>query len=134
MKRFIGVVIGGLALVGSARSEACSCAATKEVAAELKSSTAVFSGTVTSVAKENRSKAVTLKIAKRWKGLDWQQDMVVRTAGHGAACGYGFAEKGEYLVYAYLAPNGTLTTNICTRTKELSTATSEVAELDKLVD
>ena len=86
----------------------------------MKTSAAVFSGTVTKIEKHDRMLTVTFAVDKQWKG-DVQKTITVRTHQSGATCGYGFREKMKYLVYASKRKDA-YSTNLCTRTKLYKTA------------
>jgi len=109
----------------------------------LNQSDAVFVGRVISVdfpggELGGGSVSVTLEVSKYWKGVTSGQ-VIVTTAENSAACGYvcesadctaGFKEGYEYLVYASdYNSDGSLNTNICTRTRLLSDAQEDLTAL-----
>jgi protocatechuate 3,4-dioxygenase beta subunit len=58
-------------------------------------------------------------VTKSYRGTLGEQ-VVVHTADQGSACGLGFQEGHDYLIYGYTASNGDLSTNHCTRTHEVA--------------
>jgi hypothetical protein len=62
---------------------------------------------------------VHFDVTKSYRGAPGEL-VVVHTADQGSACGYGFAEGHDYLVYGYTAPNGDVTTGHCSRTHEVT--------------
>lgn len=97
----------------------------------------VFSGTVLSVEGLEPGEMgipveVTLDVHTIWKG-DPGAKVVVRTANNSAACGFNFEEGQQYLVYAH-QEDGEWTTNLCTRTAELSRASADLDALGEGAD
>ena len=122
--------------LGAETASACSCAPARSAADELERSTAVFSGKVVEIRSRKQSGnifrgvEVVFRVEKAWKGVKGRT-VSVFTASHGAACGYGFTQGRTYLVYAYGAADGWLSTNICSRTRRLKDAREDVNELNK---
>jgi hypothetical protein len=115
-------------------AEACSCAPPGDPRAELEHADAVFSGRVVEVEPGEQERgfrrlAVRFALDAVWKGLPEGDEATVRTAEHGAACGYSFEPGEEYLVYAYAIESGELTTGLCTRNAPRSRATDDLAAL-----
>jgi hypothetical protein len=68
---------------------------------------------------------------KQWKGSPVKRiELVTRLTGE--ACGFPFVEKKEYLVYVVNEPKD-LQTGICTGTKNVEDAGTEMKQLDELV-
>jgi hypothetical protein len=70
---------------------------------------------------------VTFAVAQSWKGGD-RSTIVVNTPASSASCGVEFVQGQEYLVYA-LENEGTLQTNLCSRTAQLGAAGEDLAVL-----
>jgi hypothetical protein len=125
-----------LALAAPQPAYACSCAPPLAVKEELARKTAVFAGKVISVVQPKqgiiRSSAnpvkVTFEVAEVWKG-ELKAETVVYTAISSASCGYGgFEANKDYIVFAH-GSSERLETNLCERTKPLTSAGTELAEL-----
>lgn len=119
-------------------SFACDCVEPYPVKDELNRSSAVFSGKVVKMVDENKNKliqssadpiAVQIEVKETWKGLN-QKQLLVYTERNSASCGYEFDLDNEYLVYA-MEVDGQLKVSLCSRTKLLSAATSDLQELGK---
>ncbi len=120
---------------------ACSCAQLPPPLDFLEASDAVFSGRVLSVEGiplQNDPDGidipveVTFQVSKVWKGPS-DGTLVVETSLEGSLCGLGrtFRINEEYLVYAF-GEESELRTNLCTRTKEITNAQEDLAELNLL--
>lgn len=124
-------------------AEACSCAPPGAPRAELEHADAVFSGRVVEVEPEEaqrgfRRLAVRFALDAVWKGVPAGDQLTVWTAEQSAACGYSFEPGEEYLVYAYDADAGELTTNelttnLCSRNAPLARADEDLAALGEPV-
>lgn len=112
---------------------ACSCAQPRSIEEELDSATAVFSGKVTAVTKDTKLVRASFAVTKFFKGSTFLQKVAVSTFNNSGMCGFGFQKGGEYLVYAYLTEDGSIQTNICTRSATLASAKAEVEVLQTLV-
>jgi MYXO-CTERM domain-containing protein len=111
---------------------ACKCAPPPPVATALEESTAVFAGKVTSVSRQEDPTAavvVKIKVSQAWKGASGDT-IEVRTRSSSAACGIGFEEGAEWLVYAS-TNEGALSAISCSRTKPLGEAAEDLAALGK---
>lgn len=126
----------GLALVPPGRALACSCAKPPAVKEELANKTAVFAGKAEKVVKPKQGAIwssatpvkVTFRVTEVWKGK-LAEETVVSTALSSASCGYdGFEANKEYIVFAH-GPLDRLETTICSRTKPLASAGSELTAL-----
>jgi hypothetical protein len=115
------------------RAHACSCM--KLTPSEgLTSSYAVFTGVVTQIEKNTRTRfgglEVTLRVKQIWKG-DRVEELKVHTAGSSAACGYPFAEGVTYLVYAVRDEADPLRVSLCSRTAPVDKAKEDLDFLGK---
>jgi hypothetical protein len=111
------------------RAYACSCAnITPKEAFE--NSIAVFSGTVISIEKPALiynsidSIQITFDVSRVWKGSS-NATISLSTAYSDVSCGYPFTIGKAYFVYAHGEP-GELKTNLCSGTKPLELATTEL--------
>lgn len=123
-------VLLSLVFTANPSAFACSCAPPPPPKKALKGSEAVFSGKVTKIeiAEKKGLKEVTIEVQTVWKGAK-KKTLVVRTAIHGATCGYSFKMGKSYLIYCY--SSDPLTTGLCTRTKPLDKAVDDLKELGK---
>ncbi|HSE30412.1 MAG TPA: carboxypeptidase regulatory-like domain-containing protein, partial [Pyrinomonadaceae bacterium] len=95
---------------------------------------AVFVGTVieskTVILKqdnyERHQRLVRLSIDEAFTGVEGPQVEILTGLGD-SDCGFGFRTTQQYLVYAYETKDGQLKTSICTRTKQISKATEDLA-------
>lgn len=144
MRRFIQVTILFLITLNSllftipSSVYACSCAAPAPVQEALTQADAVFAGKVTEIVKPRPNVLgvissadpvdVTFDVSQIWKGIDAKQVTIV-TALSSASCGSAFDIGKDYIVYSYKNQDNFLETNICTRTKELTAASEDLASL-----
>lgn len=63
-------------------------------------------------------------VSKLYRGMA-PSEIVVHTSDQGSACGMGFEEGHQYLVFAYPAENGDIGTNHCTATHEVLSAAAD---------
>lgn len=131
------VILAG-ALTGLERAaHACSCPEPEppEVAAE--EADAVFAGEIVEFdepepdAFDDRTGVVAVHSV--WVG-EVAEETVLSTAADQGLCGVEPAVGEEYLVYARAGDDGTLTTDLCTRTTELDRADDDLAALGEPVD
>lgn len=136
MKKIIILLLaaGLLWVAGAGQVNACSCVAPPAPQEALEQADAVFSGRVVDIQAPKKlitSSAdplkVTFEVSKVWKGPK-SKKLVVVTARDSASCGYSFKSGRSYIVYAHQR-EGELTTSICTRTKLLSSAEEDLAQL-----
>ena len=95
---------------------ACRCSQFPSPQDALKGATAVFAGKVISV---NAAGSAIFSVSQIWKGEVLQQ--LVVTSPSGNSCSFNFQQGQDYLVYAS-GKSGSLTTGLCDRTKQLSSA------------
>ncbi|HMA37066.1 MAG TPA: hypothetical protein VKY74_21600 [Chloroflexia bacterium] len=122
---------------------ACSCAPPPPLAEDFRGAAAVFSGTVRAIQVTGHSPdnstaqarpfldptAVVLDVTAAWKGVH-QAQVVVHTGGLGIGCGFEFQSGQTYLVFAY-QQGAELSTALCTRTADLSTAAADLQWLGR---
>jgi len=93
---------------------------------------AVFTADVIGVEDDASSglmrKKVTLRVLDSWKGVT-TSDVILSTGIGRGDCGFDFTPGTRYLIYGGWDRDGELGTSICTRTKPLKDATSDLAEL-----
>jgi hypothetical protein len=137
----ISVVLAAAAvLVTPGRADACFCAAPDtacQAAADYWKVGAVFAGRVSAIdragskdgARFLRSRTVRFRVAESFRGIEALPgaEVVVLTGSGGGDCGYPFREGREYLVYASRnEQTGELTASICSRTRALEDASSDL--------
>ena len=112
---------------------ACSCVPSSSPSEEKANSAAVFMGRVVSVREFERGDntkssldptTVEFDVQTVWKGSNYGT-MFLKTFRDGSACGFSFREGETYVVYSH---DGS-TVNICSRTRRLSDAALDLAEL-----
>ncbi|WLR57489.1 hypothetical protein LC048_11900 [Mesobacillus subterraneus] len=108
-------------------SHACKCVKEKSVEKELESSKAVFSGKVIDIKNKNNKRKILFEVEDTWKDVS-QTEIILEDEW--SSCSIDFFKGESYLVYAYEF-QGQLTTNICDRTKELSSAGEDFVTLGK---
>ncbi|WP_318614118.1 hypothetical protein [Sporosarcina sp. YIM B06819] len=109
---------------------ACSCAMIPSPAEGFSNAQAVFSGEVIDI-KENSGygKTVLFAVKETWKGTN-ETKVAIKTGYREMDCGIEFVVGQEYLIYANLSDmyeEQSLTTTICSPTKELGVATKDLA-------
>ncbi|MFN0105446.1 MAG: hypothetical protein ACKV2U_25580 [Bryobacteraceae bacterium] len=77
--------------------------------------------------------AIEFQVAETFSGTSLQKTVEVRTPSGMTACGYGFLQGREYLVFASKA-NGAYHTNACTSTRPLVTASAWIRLLRAIRD
>ncbi|MFC4777754.1 hypothetical protein ACFO9Q_13230 [Paenibacillus sp. GCM10023252] len=145
MKRLIMILVSCLIVSVLSMSNkpplvhACSCALPPPIQEDLALKTAVFSGKVIDIDHPKSTGGlfpsteapvtITMETDTVWKG-EVPKKVVVRTAMRSESCGYeGFAVGKDYLVWAHGDSIQSLETGRCERTKLLSTASQELAEM-----
>ncbi|XID94864.1 hypothetical protein ACF3MZ_10245 [Paenibacillaceae bacterium WGS1546] len=127
----LAIVAGGL-LVPENRASACSCAS-RDAAAKLDISAAVFVGKVVGVGKAVQGKfgplrPYTFEVDQAWKGVEEKRVTVYSNDGASASCGYSFVQGETYLVYAH-QENDRLQTGLCHGNRPIAEAGDELAQL-----
>ena len=124
------LLVGLLPFVQPIETFACSCLPPEPPLEALKESAAVFVGEVVSISDTEPSHgsysgnvAAEFSVTTVWKG-PVGKTIQITTPADGPACGYGFSEGIQYLVYAYGAlESRDFRTSLCSRTRPLSSAT-----------
>lgn len=133
---------GGLLLLAATRSDACSCMAFPEDAAEAAElayarADAVFVGEITAL-EDTRSGSfdylhARFDVQKSWKGVRAGSSIALRTALSSAGCGYPFRRSRSYLVFAYHDSEGDVyTTSLCDLNLVEEAATEHIRALNSL--
>ena len=127
------VLVASVLLVVDLRPAlACSCAPPPPPAEAAEQHDAVFAGAVTDTRLEGREvdgdQIASIEVAEVYAG-DVAEVVEVSTAATGAMCGYGFEAGTEVLVYASQRVDGSLSTDLCTRTTTLDRAEEDLAAL-----
>ena len=133
-------MIGAMLLVHPDLTYACKCATPGPPSEELARSDLVFSGRVVSIVDLDGSGgaasdpdpeapdlgvySIEFDVETVWKGTV-HETMYLTTNRDSASCGFTFEEDASYVVYA----QDDLIVNRCSRTRLLSEATEDVAEL-----
>jgi hypothetical protein len=116
--------------VASRPAQACSCAPPEAAEEAFKGSTAVFLGTVRSVAATPIATSygpaveVALDVARVWKG-EVSRNQVVVTPNGGSTCGFPFETGRTYLVYVTRNDHG-LWATLCSNTRATNQAADEL--------
>src|ERR687894_156584 len=127
----VALIALGLVVLLPDCASACSCGggAPFRVLAKGADASAVFSGEVMNIegglstrifGMSVPSRRVTLQVSEVWKGPQ-TETLELTTPRDGAACGYNFKERQEYLVYAY-GKQEALKVDLCSQTRLLSRA------------
>jgi hypothetical protein len=130
MRSVLATLVVGVAILALPRqSEACSCGGGLPLSVDVKTSTAVFVGTVETVTGSMpRPIVATFLVDKTYRGHVDRRTVV---SGGGNSCDIAFAKGERYLVYAR-EYGGVLLTHKCTRTRPLSAAGEDVRYLDNV--
>ncbi len=130
-----------VSLVMTEDAFACTCAAPATTEKAFQQSSAVFHGRVKQISRPFLDRIgitnsglyhVRFEIIKSWKTAG-SGEIVVKTRLSGEACGYPFETGQDYLVYVAKI-FGSIETGICTGTREIAGANSELQELDALLE
>ena len=141
MKAGLGLsLVAAVAVLACTRTaDACVCVGSPQNCAQVRTSGAVFEGTVHSIELTRTSErantfpsgaasftrmstnhhVVTLRDVKAWRGV---AATTVVTAADGASCGYRFRSGLRYLIVADQTSDGRLTVSACSLTRPLSEA------------
>jgi hypothetical protein len=142
MRRALTVTILSLALLPAAlltarTAEACSCIGPLPPVEAARNADAVFHAKLVSVADVPKTgphalgnKMFTFEVIRTFKGqLDAQVNIM--TTDNSAACGREYGAAGsEWLIYATIDDKGQTHDNLCSRTKPIEDAASDIAELE----
>jgi hypothetical protein len=130
----LAFLIGILSFQAPQQAHACSCAMPGSTQEEIDRTDVIFSGTVDDVRASGEMQfGVTMTVNEDWKGLEAseREEVSVYTATDSAACGYGFQEGEEYLVYGYRdQETGDVRVALCSATKLLAQADEDLAALN----
>lgn len=115
-----------------ARATACSCVESGGMSEALTAAGSVFEGKVTRLRHEPKDHRLTarVQVLRRWKGAA-EKSVDVVTIDEGSLCGFGFERGKSYLLFTPEA-QGTLSVNLCSRSKASEAAAADFAELDRL--
>lgn len=142
MRRALTVTILSLALLPAAlltarTAEACSCMAPPPPVEAARNVDAVFHAKLVSVSEVPKAgphalgnKLFTFEVVRTFKGqLDAQVNIM--TTDNSAACGREYGRpSSEWLIYASIDDKGQAHDNLCSRTKAIADAASDIAELE----
>lgn len=142
MRRVLTVTLLSLALLPAAlltarSAQACSCMAPPPPVEAARNADAVFHAKLVSVADVPKTgphalgnKMFTFEVVRTFKGqLDAQVN--IKTTDNGAACGREYGAAGsEWLIYASIDDQGQAHDNLCSRSKPIADAASDIAELE----
>lgn len=123
----------------AAEAVACSCTRPPQPCEAYGDASAIFIGTVTFSSKtrikevdyESTKRVVRFRVDRPLVNVE-AGDIEITTGWGDADCGYGFRLGGQYLVYAYGDDKKSLSTNICTRTRELAHADEDLEYINGL--
>jgi hypothetical protein len=129
-------VLGWMWMAPPCETGFCYCGGTGNVPTAVRTSGAVFTGTVVAMRDTTvpmldrpwRQRAVTLRVDRAWKGVE-SETVIVLTRWGGGDCGFPFEPGESYLVYAHGSPGEALVAGTCGRTAELSRAAADVRAL-----
>ena len=105
---------------------ACRCKDTVPVFQAYLNASQVYVGKVIHIKDSAHHKEVTFLVSQNIKHT--YKDTVTMRVGH-TSCDWRFKQDSTYLVYGQVNEKGILSTNLCSRTKLFSAATSELEEL-----
>lgn len=146
MKAFLVPLMAMLALllVSADEAIACSCIPERPACESFGNATAVFVGKVVGAARQIPVKngdgttttydaeAVYFEIEEAFSGVKGRKRVTIYSGTGGGDCGYWFLRGEHYLVYAYGDSGKALSTNICTRTRPMSSAGEDLKFLRQL--
>jgi hypothetical protein len=131
VKRSISILV--LAIGFTSSTEACSCAPTPPVCEAYWQANAVFVGVPVGrrELKESDSSTVAYRflVQDPWRGVK-DKEVEVRTGYGGGDCGYVFEFGKSYLIYSWGGNAQPLRTGICSRTRQLETASESIERYD----
>jgi MYXO-CTERM domain-containing protein len=118
----------GVAFGGARAARACSCLPPPPPGDAASRAVAVFEGRTFGARREQNEQRFAFEVTRVWKG-EVAPAVEVVTALHSAACGRSFELGVPYVVYASARDDGTLTDNLCSRSRMVADA---VEDLDTL--
>jgi hypothetical protein len=121
------MVVMSVPVLTAADVYGCQCREREPPCSQYKNADVVFVGSVVTITSEGLGprKKIVFSIEQNVKGLRSSTAELVSGA---SSCDYSFSEGKAYLVYAYRnSERNELYTHYCTRTSELSNATSDLA-------
>ena len=125
--RLVFMVVMSVPVLTAADVYGCQCREREPPCSQYKNADVVFVGSVVTITSEGLGprKKIVFSIEQNVKGLRSSTAELVSGA---SSCDYSFSEGKAYLVYAYRnSERNELYTHYCTRTSELSNATSDLA-------
>lgn len=131
MKRVILFLMCLCLLVTAALARASECAAVPPVEEAYTNASSVFVGKVMNVRERTRNVKASFKVYKVFKGTLDDVTVILTSFPNDMGQGYPFQIEEQYLVFTY-AQDGRDYTNLCTRTKLLSEAASDLKILAKM--
>jgi Tissue inhibitor of metalloproteinase len=80
----------------------------------------------------SNDQSFVFKVSQNFLGTEEEKNVTIHTGFGGGDCGFPFQKGEKYLVYAYES-EGNLHTNICTRTRRVSTVEEDFEDLKYLL-
>jgi hypothetical protein len=116
---FVAVVLA--VLVRSTPADACQCIAPGTDEEETRRADVAFVGTVTSIVEKAGQPNVTAQVAVETalKGAQINTTLAIEMPAASALCGFHFERGKRYKVFAYKTATGTLTTRVCTASRQI---------------
>jgi hypothetical protein len=122
-------------VVNVAPADACKCTSPSAPCAEYWQVAAVFAGTareIRPVPDRQGVMAVRFDVDRRGRGVNSASVVVESEPQNGGNCGFTFRVGVRYVVYAQATPGGQLTTSMCSGTKPVTAAATDLAFLDEV--
>ncbi len=103
------------------RTLACSCAPPEKIGNNIYLEYPVIvKGEIKSVRKNGLDQYINVKIISSFNGTNNDSTITIHSPIGGAACGFKFREGEKWLLFAYYYEKDVLTTDLCTRSKNLA--------------
>lgn len=129
MKKTTIGIIASIAIFASVSSTfACKCAQGDSPEKELLKSSSVFAWKVKNIETLNQQNKITFKIYDTFKG-NFEKTKTIISHKEPAACWFYFEKDKEYLVYAKKWENAVETVSLCSMTKSIETAKTDLEKL-----
>jgi MYXO-CTERM domain-containing protein len=134
------LVVLGLALLRPAPAQACSCLPPPTPEESLGKASVVFegiarmsqpsAGAITGFVQGDAIPAtrVSFEVKRRWKG-DVTATFAVLTPDSSATCGRDYLQGATYIVYAQRQSDGAVFDLLCSRSRQVESATDDLAKL-----